>query len=167
MEPFRLCDKRKELIETSGHLLILGGPGSGKTTISLIKANEIVKKGTLLPGQKILFLSFARSTISRIEEHTKSLLDANSRSRIEISTYHGCIWQLLRNYGYLLVPHRKLQLLTPHSVGALLAEHENGDARRDVLKNLLYERGLLGFDLFAESAANLLQSSSRIRNILT
>jgi DNA helicase II / ATP-dependent DNA helicase PcrA len=52
-----LCDKRKAIIAQGGHLLVLGGPGSGKTTIALFKAQRRVP--TLKPGQEILFLIFA------------------------------------------------------------------------------------------------------------
>ncbi len=30
---FDLCDKRRSILGNAGHMLVLGGPGSGKTTI--------------------------------------------------------------------------------------------------------------------------------------
>ena len=75
----KLCDKRKELLEANGHLLVMGGPGAGKTTISLLKANWLIDNGKLLPGQKVLFLSFARSTITNIQKTTKTLIPEKNR----------------------------------------------------------------------------------------
>jgi DNA helicase II / ATP-dependent DNA helicase PcrA len=63
-----LCPQRKALLEADGHLLVRGGPGSGKTTIALLKANWEITHFRLAPGQKILFLSFARVTVARILE---------------------------------------------------------------------------------------------------
>jgi DNA helicase II / ATP-dependent DNA helicase PcrA len=37
MPDLKLCDQRKALLGAGGHLLVLGGPGSGKTTIALVK----------------------------------------------------------------------------------------------------------------------------------
>ena len=39
-----LCDKRKAIIAQTGHLLVLGGPGSGKTTIALFKAQRASRR---------------------------------------------------------------------------------------------------------------------------
>ena len=66
MPELKMCEQRKELLRTGGHLLVLGGPGSGKTTIALVKAATEIVDGDVAPGQRILFLSFARATVARI-----------------------------------------------------------------------------------------------------
>ena len=44
MPDLKMCEQRKALLGTGGHLLVLGGPGSGKTTIALVKAaSEIAR----------------------------------------------------------------------------------------------------------------------------
>ena len=50
-----LDQKRLDILGASGHLLVLGGPGAGKTTVALLKAQR--RSEDLLPGQEILFLS--------------------------------------------------------------------------------------------------------------
>ena len=37
-----LDEERTRLMSTAGHLLVMGGPGSGKTTIALLKAGNIL-----------------------------------------------------------------------------------------------------------------------------
>ena len=41
MIEFKKDDLRNEILATDGNLLIMGGPGSGKTTIALFKAKEL------------------------------------------------------------------------------------------------------------------------------
>jgi DNA helicase-2/ATP-dependent DNA helicase PcrA len=62
-----ITEKQLEIMGADGHLFVTGGPGSGKTTISILKAAKCAEC-ELRPGQKILFLSFARATVSRIIE---------------------------------------------------------------------------------------------------
>src|SRR5262249_44358172 len=61
----QLSDKQQQIMAAAGHLLVTGGPGSGKTTVSILKAADIAVH-CLRPAQKILFLSFARATVSRV-----------------------------------------------------------------------------------------------------
>lgn len=163
-----LCEKRVELINTVGHLLVLGGPGSGKTTISLVKANHAVNSGLIQNGQKILFLSFARSTVSRIQEHTNNIIDEVNRNKIEINTYHGFIWRLLQSFSYLLNHHKTIQLLTPAAESAILSEYDNNtETRKQVLKELFENQGLLSFDIFSEVASIMLLKSKRILRLIS
>jgi DNA helicase-2/ATP-dependent DNA helicase PcrA len=151
---------RQTLLGSSGHLLVLGGPGSGKTTIGLLKADNFVDGG-LRKGQLVLFLSFARATVTRIAQQAKGIMSAASQRSIEISTYHGFAWGLLRSYGYLLNNKRKIRLIAPPEAASRLAEH--GDATRDGEKHRLFaEEGLLHFDLFAPFAAELLERSQSL-----
>ena len=46
-------------MDSTGHVIVLGGPGSGKTTIALLKANK--EAPSLLEGQKVLFPRVCKS----------------------------------------------------------------------------------------------------------
>src|SRR4051794_15271744 len=109
-----LTDKQKAILAQSGHLLVTGGPGSGKTTIAILKAAKIAKED-LRPGRSILFLSFARATVARILEamNEEKALSSNARQRIDVDTYHAFFWRILKAHGYLLGLPRGLEILTP------------------------------------------------------
>jgi DNA helicase-2/ATP-dependent DNA helicase PcrA len=148
-------------------VLCLGGPGSGKTTISLLKAENEISKGVLNPGQRVLFLSFARATISRVEEHAAALLKCESRSELEISTYHGFTWAILKSHGYLLTSEAPIKLLPPSDSAALLSSIEGDSEKAQEKRRLFEEEGRLDFDLFASCAAELLNRSSKVRSLIS
>ena len=92
----KICPQRKAILESACHLLVLGGPGSGKTTIALVKAAKEVSDGALAAGQKVLFLSFARATVARVLAEARLRVPAEDRAQLEISTYHGFAWGFIQ-----------------------------------------------------------------------
>lgn len=157
--------KRQAILSSKNHLLIMGGPGSGKTTIALFKAKQIVDSGILRDGQKVLFLSFARATISRVEEQAGNLITSHTKSQIEINTYHGFIWNIIRHHGYLLT-EKPIKLLPPHEASKYLLGIEKGKAK-DRLNDLFHEKGLIHFDLFAQVCTQLFKESRAIKGIVS
>lgn len=161
-----LCKQRLELIDKDGHILVLGGPGSGKTTIALLKAKKEIESLSLKSGQHILFLSFARSTLSRITEQSLGQFNHDHRKLLELNTYHGFAWNVLRSHGYLLRKNRQIRVFTPPEAAAYLVDIPLAN-RAAELKRLFEEEGLLHFDLFAELTANLFSRSVALRKIFS
>lgn len=94
-----LCDQRRRLLATDGNILVRGGAGSGKTTIALAKACADLEAGRLGASGKALFLSFARATIARVAEQATATIPRALMSRIEINTYHGLAWSILKSHA--------------------------------------------------------------------
>lgn len=163
---FDLSDEKQKVLDTSGNLLVLGGPGSGKTTIALLKAKKIIESGTLQKGQYVLFLSFARSTISRVEQHANIVLSKSISSNLEITTYHSFAWTILKSHGYLLCS-KKLRLLPPHEASARLVDYNQDDDKKQEINRLFEEEGLVHFDLFAPLCARLLSKSTALSTIIS
>lgn len=163
---FELSEAKKELLETSGNLLVLGGPGSGKTTIALLKARHEILNDALLYGQQILFLSFARVTVSRVEEKLAGLgFSKEIKRNIKINTYHGFTWGVLKSHGYLLCRFRQINLLPPPEAAAKLAE-VGTDKKYSEQKRFFFEEGCLHFDLFAELCSDLFNQSDSLCKII-
>lgn len=166
----KLTDEQQRVLDAEGNCLVLGGPGSGKTTISIMKAAVFVE-ADLKPEQQVLFLSFARATVSRVAEGIARDLNVPKAvsSRIEVDTYHSFFWRILKGHGYLLNLPRQLELLLPADVAGVLSElrtttdqtRDDGlleltNAEKAVLERVAFESGKIGFDLFAPLLADLL-----------
>ena len=156
-----MCTKRKAIIAQDGHMLVLGGPGSGKTTIALFKAQK--RFATLKPGQEILFLSFSRAAIRQVLLRCKDILRPIERRSVSVKTYHAFCMELLEVHGRLL-HGRPVRFLYPGEE-RLQKSAFNGDwniERRRQADQL----GVYCFDLFADGAADLLERSVALRTLI-
>ncbi len=179
----QLTEKQLEIMAAKGHLLVTGGPGSGKTTVAILKAAQIADRD-LRPGQDTLFLSFARATVSRIVdaiEHEQKLPREQKR-RIDVETYHSFFWRILKAHGYLVGLPRRLDILTPPGEAIALSDIRSGYAAASKLNDvqkaekkvaeeterlrLACAEGRICFDLFAPYAGDILHGSARIRMLL-
>jgi len=179
----QLTEKQLEIMDAKGHVLVTGGPGSGKTTVSILKAAQIAECG-LRPGQKILFLSFARATVSRVVEviEYEQQISREQKKRIDVETYHSIFWRILKAHGYLVGLPRRLSILTPPSEAIALSTIRNGYAPASKLKDaakaekraredaerlrLARIEGCVCFDLFAQYTGDILHGSKRIRKLV-
>jgi DNA helicase II / ATP-dependent DNA helicase PcrA len=160
-----LSQDKLKLLETDGHVLALGGPGSGKTYIALMKADKIIAGGRLLPRQRVLFLSFARATIARVAQQAGKLISQSERSGLEINTYHGFAWRILQSHAYLLNAAQKIRVIPPPEAAASLATIDIG-SRAEEKRRLFEQEGVLHFDLFAQVCRELLSRSRALLRIL-
>lgn len=178
-----LTEKQLEVLTSDGHLLVTGGPGSGKTTVSILKAAQITERD-LKQQQKVLFLSFARASVSRVVEaiEQEQSISRETRRQIEVETYHSFFWRILKAHGYLIGLPRRLDILTPPAEAIALSAIRNGfeadsklsepekknkrNAELAERKRLATEEGCICFDLFASYVADLLHGSERLRRLL-
>lgn len=142
-----LTDEKRRLLATTGHVLVRGGAGSGKTTIALAKACADLEAGRLGTTGTALFLSFARATVARVAEQAMATIASQHLKRIEISTYHGFAWTILKSHGYLLCAKPSVRLLLPTEMRDRLAGLEGEDRLRRQ-QTLFEEEGFIAFDLF-------------------
>ncbi len=177
-----LTERQKEVIVTDDYLLVTGGPGSGKTMVSILKAAQIAEKG-LRPGQKILFVSFARASVSRVVEaiEYEQQISLEQKRLIDVETYHSFFWRILKTHGYLIGLPRRLVILTPSSEAVALSiirsqflsrkltDAEKGAkaaAEAEERVRLAMQEGRVCFDLFAPYVGDILHRSTRIRSLI-
>jgi len=163
------CPKRAAIVACESHALVLGGPGSGKTTVALRKAVARIRQG-LASGQKVLFLSFSRAAVARVLDAAKMEVAKQDLALVSVETFHAFFWRLLKPHGYLLGAPRKLSILLPHDEAVLrdgIREEDAGWAdwlqARD---QLFWEKGRVAFDLFATNVAVLLDRCKYLPSLI-
>lgn len=80
-----------------GPILVLAGPGSGKTAVLTLRIARLIKKS---PEEnfKVLGLTFTVKAANEMKKRLTELLGENSK-RIQIKTFHSFCTDLLRQHG--------------------------------------------------------------------
>lgn len=108
--------QRAAVCHETGPMLVLAGPGSGKTTVLLCRIRRLLEKGLAHPEQ-ILALTFSKAAE---EEMRKRFRQGGGTAGVMFATFHSLCFRILRSrYGW--------------GVERVLQEEE----RRRVLRELL------------------------------
>ncbi|MBH5129510.1 MULTISPECIES: ATP-dependent helicase [unclassified Streptomyces] len=152
---------RRAILASTGHVLIEGGPGCGKTTIALLKALDTLD--SLEAGQRVLFLSFSRAAVRQITDRMGGLFGPSARTRLEVRTFHAFFLELVRSHGRLLTG-RPASFITPDRERELRADFDGDkDAWLAECRRTATEESRYVFDLLAPTAATLLEGSTAVR----
>jgi len=161
---FVVRDEHRKIFNATGHLLITGGPGSGKTTVALQKAKLYIDSNKLAHSQNVLFLSFSRAAVARILNQIAEVGElASYKKRLTIQTFHSFFWDILKTHGYLIGSPRRLTVLPPHDEESLREGRPVTDP--DWLQErerIVYNQGKVCFDLFAPLTYRILTRSQKI-----
>lgn len=103
-------EAQRDAIQTSkGHLLILAGPGTGKTRVLVTKVFKLIEEG--LAPERILAITFSKrathETIERLEK-----IQPGVTERLEVSTLHSWCIQLVEKHGFRLGFNKKPRLMS-------------------------------------------------------
>ncbi|PCE64987.1 UvrD-helicase domain-containing protein [Sediminicola luteus] len=164
-----LDENRRKIIRSNSNILVIGGPGSGKTTIALLKCFDFIKEKKLNRGQQVLFLSFSRNAKARVIESASSFEEyVELKNKIVVQTFHGFFLDIVKDYGYLLGARKKISIIPPHDEAILRrGREENSPDWLSELENNFVEEGKIVFDLFAPKALSVLKRSRRILKLLS
>ena len=90
---------QKEAVEhMEGPMMVLAGPGSGKTAVITGRTCRLVERG--IPASSILVVTFTRAAASEMKERYLSRMGQTS-SQITFGTFHGVFYGILKNAYHL------------------------------------------------------------------
>lgn len=116
-----LVGPQRDVYEGSDErLLVLGGPGTGKTLVALLTARRIAEEDA--SGRRVLFLTFSRAATSELFRRAPNVLGDMSE-RVEVTTFHGFAVNLLDAFRrYAGGPEVPLTIATREEVDLGVAE---------------------------------------------
>ncbi|QQR93721.1 ATP-dependent helicase [bacterium] len=105
----KLTGSQKEAVETiNGPVLVLAGPGSGKTTVLTLRiANMLLHD---IEPERILCLTFTKNGATNMKEKLKKLI-GNDASKVTITTFHGFCSSLIARYDELFPELKNFEMI--------------------------------------------------------
>src|SRR3954454_13420525 len=91
-------EQRAAAVHTGGHLLILAGAGTGKTTTLCSRVAWLVMSG--VPAERLLLLTFTRRASREMLSRARGLVPASSR--VLGGTFHSVAHRLVRRHAAAL-----------------------------------------------------------------
>ena len=97
----KLNEKQKEAVETiDGPVMVVAGPGTGKTQILSLRIGNILKK-TDTPAEGILCLTFTNSGVEAMKNRLEKYIGKRGQE-VYVSTFHSFAIGLIEKYYDLL-----------------------------------------------------------------
>ncbi len=181
-------DQRRAGGITSGPLLIIAGPGTGKTrTLTRRLAHLVLDQG--VAPSRCLAITFTRRAAAEMRERLEALVPDGAGQGVTITTFHGLGLTLLRENHALVGMPGELRVASEHERADLLAggmgippskarnllerllrsvpggvdaeDSELGRAR-EVYRRLMRGRGWVDFDDLIELSAHLLEDHPEV-----
>jgi len=161
-----LSSNQQKIMDGSSNLLITGGPGSGKTTVAILKAKKEV--GNLAEFQQVLFLSFSNSATHQIRQASGSNFSRDEGQQVQIQTFHSFCLSILKSYGKIAGIKNPVRVYPPEEVATIASKQRfiTGEQLEGYLYQEAIRNGIICFDLFAELTAKVLRRSKQILRLL-
>ncbi len=114
-------------------LRVTAGAGTGKTTTMALRLSALIHDGSVEP-EAALGITFTNKAAGELADRLRRLLPDLSRSgrEVEVATYHGFAYGLLREFGPILGIERGAAVITPGYARQLLRD-ALGEAPRATL----------------------------------
>jgi len=141
----QLNSAQKEAVDTiDGPVLVIAGPGTGKTQLLALRAANILSKTDTQP-QNILCLTYTEVGARNMRERLTKLIGQDAYD-IRISTYHGFGSDIIRQYGEYFVDSSAEKPIDKLGQDAILQEiFKTLPASNPLWRADIYLKDALGF----------------------
>lgn len=136
LDPLNL-EQKSAVINQGGHLLVVAGPGTGKTMTLTHRIAYLIRSRLARPEQ-MLALTFTRKAAREMEQRIGQLLQGFPGKGVQVSTFHSFCLDILRNEKDRANIPPDFTLLTEIDARYLVQEvfAESGAAKRSMGKFL-------------------------------
>ena len=140
----RNSSQQRAIAHLSGPMMVLAGPGSGKTSVIVERTAYMINDGGIAPGN-ILVVTFSRAAAKEMKERFLSFTGQQHTS-VTFGTFHGVFYGILKHaYGFtaanILSEEEKFGILKELilNYGGDLAEE--GDFPEEIAKEISVVKG--------------------------
>src|ERR1035437_9180027 len=117
----KLNKAQKEAVDAiDGPVMVVAGPGTGKTQILALRIGNILKK-TDYGSSSILCLTFTNSAVKEMRERLRKYIGLEA-SKVKVSTFHSFGMDMLDKYYTVLGLDEKPELMDEKDAIALCDE---------------------------------------------
>lgn len=117
----KLNTEQRKVVDTiDGPVMVIAGPGTGKTQVLALRIANILKK-TDIGASGILCLTFTRSGVTAMRERLLTYIGADAH-KVIISTFHGYAQRLVETHFELLGFVKAPEILDDHQSVVLIDE---------------------------------------------
>lgn len=119
-EGLRLTDEQAAAAHhDGGHLLVVAGAGTGKTTMLAARLAHLVERGTA--PERILLLTFSRRAAAELTHRAEAVTGQRIAAAVWSGTFHAMANRFLRRYGRAIGLDPSFTVLDQADAGDLLA----------------------------------------------
>lgn len=120
--------QRRVALHDSGPLIVLAGPGTGKTRVIVARLRRLLDQGA--EPESLLALTFSRKAAEEMRVRLGESVGPTLADRIHASTFHAFGYSLLTRFGDMLGLRRQRTII------------DSAQSRR-LLRTLIHDHGLL------------------------
>ena len=138
--------QRKAVQHVNGPMIVLAGPGSGKTMVITHRVRYLIRKAGVDPSH-ILVVTFTRAAADEMRQRFLSLMEGESLP-VSFGTFHAVFFTILK-----------------HSCGYTAANIVSEEEKRHMIRKIARDHGL-GGDSLQETAEDLLSEIGKVKGNL-
>jgi len=143
-----LNKKQKEAVEhLDGPMMVLAGPGSGKTTVITYRVKNLIQNHNI-PPERILVITFTKAAANEMNTRFKNIIESKYANKVTFSTFHSVFFRIIRSaLGYRLenvLKEDESKIILKNIINKLRIEYEDEE---EFLKDISSEISLMKNEL--------------------
>ncbi len=147
-----LTEEQKNVVLEDGDLIVIAGPGTGKTFTLIEKIRNLLENKNVIPD-KIIILTYSL----KVSQELKAKLSKEGLSSIKVDTFHGFAYDLWRDY-FQKIPPLISEKEKDKIIKALFSKEKNFlkfPKNKEIYFNYLKSKNLLDFELLLYEVSKL------------
>ena len=136
--------QKRAIAHLSGPMMVLAGPGSGKTSVIVERTAHMIHEGKI-PASSVLVVTFSRAAAVEKKERFLKFTGVQ-RTGVTFGTFHGVFYGILKqayglNGGNILSEEEKYAILRELVVNCAAEQSQEGDFVEDIAKEISVVKG--------------------------